>query len=113
MEIVELPSFLREFKHLAKKYQSLHADFAELKLALESYPRGRGEKHWNRLHESESVAIFKTRLICASLRGGNMRIIYAYIKSDTERIELIEIYCKGDKESEDQKRIKDYLARRP
>jgi hypothetical protein len=38
-----------------------------------------------------------------------MRVIYAYFEEEN-RIELIEIYYKGDKENEDKKRIKKYYS---
>ncbi len=108
MKVVESSEFLRDIKHLGKKYPSLPKDFEELKIVLLQYPRGRGEKHWNRIYESDTVAIYKTRLVCASLRSDALRLIYAYSFTE-DRIDFIEIYFKGDKESEDQKRIKDYL----
>lgn len=108
MKVVELSGFLRDIKHLSKKYPSLSRDFEELKIVLLQYPRGRGEKHWNRIYESDIVAIYKTRLVCASLRSDSLRLIYSYLPTE-ERIDFIEIYFKGDKENEDRKRIKDYL----
>ncbi len=108
MEVVELPEFLRDIKRLGKKYHSLLKDFEELKVVLQQYPRGRGEKHWNRMYGSDTIEIYKTRLICASLRSDALRLIYAYIPMEN-RIDFIEIYFKGNRENEDQKRIKDYL----
>ncbi len=57
----------------------------------------------------EEPEIYKVRkFACRALKGkGNqtgIRIIYAYFK-DEDRIEFVEIYFKGDKESEDRKRI--------
>ena len=45
---------------------------------------------------------------CAYLRRDTLRVIYAYLPVQNQ-IEFIEIYFKGDKENENQKRIKDYL----
>jgi len=57
----------------------------------------------------EHAKIFKAKKIaCRSLKGkgvkSGIRVIYAYFESD-DRIELIEIYYKGDKENEDRERI--------
>lgn len=108
MEFIALPSFAREFKRLCRKYQSLELNIEELKRAIAQYPRGRGGKHWNLLHESDTVAIFKTRFVCDSLKGSSLRLVYAYLPTEN-RIDFIEIYFKGDKENEDRERIKGYL----
>lgn len=71
-------------------------------------PEGRGSKHWNVLYRSKDVVILKTRISCASLHRDAVRLVYAYLPAKM-RIDLIEIYFKGDKESEDRERIKEYL----
>lgn len=53
--------------------------------------------------------IFKVKkFACRSLRGrgskSGIRVIYAYDEKE-DRIDLIEIYFKGDKENEDRDRI--------
>jgi hypothetical protein len=53
--------------------------------------------------------IFKARkFACRALRGkgaqSGIRVIYAHFE-ESDRIELIEIYYKGDKENEDRQRI--------
>ena len=112
MKFSLLSACAREMRHFSKKYRSIKQDMDEFKLVLAQYPRGRGEKNWNRLHESDSIAVFKTRLGCTSLKRDSFRIVYAYLPTENH-IEFIEIYFKGDKEAEDQKRIKDYLTRSP
>jgi hypothetical protein len=47
-------------------------------------------------------------LFCRYLKGAALRIVYAYHAAHT-RVDFIEIYFKGDKENEDQERIKNYL----
>jgi len=110
MNFIALSEFARELKRLSKKYPSLERNFAESKLAIAQYPRGRSEKHWNRLYESDVVAIFKTRVACDSLKGDSLRIVYGYRERE-QRIDLIELYFKGDKENENRERIKDYLKK--
>ena len=57
-----------------------------------------------------SPKIYKARkFACKALKGkgaqSGIRVIYAY-HADEDWIEFIEIYYKGDKESEDRERIK-------
>ncbi len=57
----------------------------------------------------ENPKIFKAKkFACRSLKGkgvqSRIRVIYAYFKKQ-DKIELIEIYYKGDKENEDRVRI--------
>jgi len=60
------------------------------------------------------LPIYKARkFACKSLKGrgshSGIRIIYAYFEDD-DRIELVEIYFKGDKENEDRQRILKYYS---
>ena len=57
----------------------------------------------------EKPKIFKTKkFACRSLKGkgvqSGIRVIYGYSEEE-DRIELIEIYYKGDKDNEDRGRI--------
>jgi len=57
----------------------------------------------------EHPKIFKVKkFACRSLKGkgsqSGLRLIYAYYE-EQDKIELIEIYYKGDKETEDRERI--------
>jgi hypothetical protein len=58
----------------------------------------------------DEPAVYKVKkFACRSFKGkgvhSGIRVIYAYYR-ETDRIELIEIYYKGDKENEDRDRIK-------
>ena len=60
----------------------------------------------------ESPKMYKAKkFACRSLKGkgvqSGIRVIYAYFE-DTDKIELVEIYYKGDKENEDRERIIKY-----
>ncbi len=50
-----------------------------------------------------------TKFACKSLKGkgsrSGIRVVYAYFEQ-LDRIELVEIYFKGDKENENRERIK-------
>lgn len=62
--------------------------------------------------EIENPKIYKARkFACRSLKGkgvqSGIRVIYACFEAN-DKIELIEIYYKGDKKSEDRERILKY-----
>jgi mRNA-degrading endonuclease RelE of RelBE toxin-antitoxin system len=62
-----------------------------------------------------SPKIFKAKkFACKALKGkgvqSGIRVIYAYDEEE-DKVEFIEIYCKGDKESEDRERILKYWSR--
>ncbi len=108
MQFAEESKFAREYAKLYKRFLSLDADIEKVKKVIARLPKGPGSKHWNILHRSENVVILKTRVSCASLRRDALRLIYAYLPANGH-VDFIEIYFKGDKESEDKERIKDYL----
>mgnify|MGYP001596103502 CR=1 FL=1 len=103
----ELSEFSKEFRHLAKKYRSLSGDLEEFKRVITVVPLG-NSKHFNVITKNEQCAIVKARLFCRYLKGSSLRVIYAFY-CDSLRIDFIEIYFKGDKENENQERIKEYL----
>jgi mRNA-degrading endonuclease RelE of RelBE toxin-antitoxin system len=62
----------------------------------------------------ESPMIYKAKkFACRSLKGrgvqSGIRVIYTYFE-EQDKIELIEIYHKGDKENEDRERILKHYA---
>ena len=65
-------------------------------------------KHFNIITQTEVVRVVKARLFCKYLKGSSLRIVYSYF-DQKQRIELIELYFKGNKENEDRERIKKYL----
>lgn len=101
------PEFRREFKRLAKKYRSLPQDLEILKRLLMQHPKGFGN-HMPMLRQEDDIFIIKARLACESLRGSSLRVIYAYHAS-LITIFFIELYYKGEKETEDQQRIEEFL----
>ena len=103
----QLPEFKKELKKLSKKYQTLHQDIKTLEKVLDVQPTGIG-KNFTILHHSEEVVLVKTRLACKSLRDRSMRLIYAY-HDYTVTFVYIELYFKGNKETEDSGRIAGYL----
>ncbi len=103
----ELPKFSKEFKRFSKKYRSLPDDLKEFKRVVDAAPLG-NSKHFNVITQNEKCAVVKARLFCRYLKGSSLRIVYAfYCKSC--KVDFIEIYFKGKKETEDRERIKEYL----
>ena len=103
-----IPEFEKELSKLSVKYPSLHEDLKKLEKLILLNPVGVGT-NFITIHDINKVKIVKTRLACRSLRKRSMRVIYAY-HGDTVTFVYMELYFKGDKENEDQNRIKDYLS---
>lgn len=107
---IATPEFLREKKHIIKKYRSFKDEFKTFKNALKvSLPDGLPDTvRISGLGDQISIPIYKVRKIrCKSLsraENSKLRIIYA-CSSCLSRVVLIEIYYKGDKENEDRDRI--------
>lgn len=108
-EFYQLPEFEKELKKLSKKYPSLIHDIEDIKQILLGTPTGIG-KNFTIISTVRDVKIVKVRIRCESLRARTIRMIYAY---HADRIEFmyIELYFKGDKEAEDQVRIRKYLEK--
>jgi len=106
IQILRGEKFQKEFKKLSKKYRSLDSDLGLVEKFIKESPLGDGSAHWNTLMKDQKKVIMKKRMMCRSLRGASFRIIYYY---DGEKIELefIEIYFKGNKGTEDRKRIEE------
>ena len=104
--------FEKDFKKLSKKFKTLDSDLIEFKKILSESPLGIG-KHFNVLTKTDFIYIVKARFFCRSLKKKDLRIIYAYIEKhqiiEMIGIEFIEMYFKGNRASEDRKRIKNYL----
>ena len=112
-EIVRLPEFERDLKKLRKRFRSLEDDLkvfveVELKLFHKLGVDNGGVVEIAGLGIG-NPRVFKARkFACRSLRGrgaqSGIRVTYAYF-GESDSIELIEIYFKGDKENEDRQRI--------
>jgi len=118
-ELTRIPAFDKDIKKLAKKYPTLEGDLEtfidkELKLFHKLKIDNKGVFQIPGLG-FESPKVYKgKKFACRSMKGkgsqSGIRVIYAYIESE-DRIELIEIYYKGDKENEDRGRILESLPR--
>lgn len=111
--ISALPEFSKDIKKLRKRFRTIKGDLLNfIKTQLRSYHKlntdNKGVFPIPGL-EIETPEIYKAKkFTCRSLKGmgaySGIRVIYAYFE-DEDRIELIEIYYKGDKENEDTNRI--------
>jgi hypothetical protein len=115
-EIRRLPEFDKDMKKLLKKFRSLEEDLdVFIKTELMLYHKLKKDNKGVFLIPGlgiENPKIYKAKkFACRSLKGrgvqSGIRVIYGYFEKD-DRIELIEIYFKGDKENEDDDRIMRY-----
>jgi mRNA-degrading endonuclease RelE of RelBE toxin-antitoxin system len=112
-ELIRLPAFERDIRKLAKKFRTIEGDldvfigtglylFHKLNMDNKGIFRIMGLPF-------DNPAVYKAKkFACRSLKGkgvhSGIRVIYAYY-CEKDRIELVEIYYKGDKEKEDRGRI--------
>lgn len=110
-----LPCFEKDFKKLLKKFRTLEEDLETfIRYQLKPFHLldrdNQGIKQISNLGIAEPK-IYKARKFASkSLKGkgvqSGIRVIYAYFE-DKNKIELIEIYYKSDKELENRNRIKE------
>jgi hypothetical protein len=112
--VVRHPEFEKDLRRLKKKFKSLEADLhvfvkAELNLYHKIGIDNGGIFPIQGLKIGETKVFKARKFACRSLKGtgvrSGIRVIYAYFEEE-DRIELIEIYYKGDKKTEDRERIK-------
>jgi mRNA-degrading endonuclease RelE of RelBE toxin-antitoxin system len=117
-EVRRLPEFDKDFKKLAKRFETLNDDIEtfinkQLKLTHKLGVDNKGVVIISDLG-IEIPKVYKAKkFACKALKGrggmSGIRIIYAYYESE-DVIEFIEIYFKGDKANEDKKRIIKYYS---
>ena len=95
-KIEATPNFVKEFKHLAKKYPSLNIEIQLLESLLEQQPF---------TGTSLGKGCYKIRLAVSSKKSGKSggtRVI-TYMVAENETVYLISIYDKSEKENIDVK----------
>ncbi len=107
MNFKAINKFDKDFKKLGKKYKSLDDDLHTFQQNI-YFVDIDANKNFAVLYKNDQLLIIKARFFCRYLKGSTLRLIYAFHVS-SELIEYIEIYFKGDKETEDKDRIKEYL----
>ena len=115
-KISHVPEFEKDLKRLMKRFSSLEDDLGMfIKVAMNAFHKLKIDSNAI-FHISDlgikSAKIFKAKkFACRSLKGkgaqSGIRVIYAYHEEE-DWIEFVEIYYKGDKESEDRERIKSH-----
>jgi hypothetical protein len=116
--VTRIPAFDRDIKKLTKRFPTLEDDLEtfidkELRLFHKLNIDNKGVFQIPGLG-FENPKVYKgKKFACRSLKGkgvqSGIRVIYAHFESE-DRIELIEIYYKGDKENEDRGRIQERYA---
>lgn len=118
-KISRLPEFEKDIKKLLKRFNTLERDLdifirTQLNLYHKQEIDNKGIFQICGLR-IENPKVYKAKkFACRSLKGkgvqSGIRVIYAYFEEE-DRIELIEIYYKGDKENESQERIIKYYKK--
>jgi len=115
-KITHVPEFERDLKKLSKRFSSLEEDLQTfIKVAMNLFHKQKIDSNAI-FHISDlgikSPKVYKAKkFACRALKGkgaqSGMRVIYAY-REEEDWVEFIEIYYKGDKQSEDRERIAKY-----
>ena len=112
-EIAHLPEFERDLKGLIKRFRTLEEDLATLlKIQLVLFHKlgvdNKGVFEIPGMPFDEPKMYKVKKFACRALKGrganSGLRLIYAHFEA-MDKIELVEIYFKGDKENEDRGRI--------
>lgn len=114
-----LSEFTKDIKRLSKKFNTIDSDLdVFIKKQLNLYHKlnidNKGVVQIPGL-KIDYPKIYKGRkFACRSLRGkgsqSGIRVIYAYFEKE-DKVELIEIYYKGNKENENRERIMKYYGK--
>jgi len=117
-KISHVPEFEKDLKKLVKRFSSLDDDLRMfVKVAMNAFHKQKIDSNAI-FHITDlgirSPKIYKgKKFACKALKGkgaqSGIRLIYAYHEEE-DWIEFIEIYYKGDKESEDRERIKSHYS---
>ena len=117
-KIIRRPEFEKDFKKLRKRFKTLEEDLnIFINTQLQLYHKLKKDNQGMVPLSNIGIAspeIYKARkFACRALKGrgagSGIRVIYSYLE-DEDRIEMIEMYFKGDKENEDRERIRRYYG---
>lgn len=109
MTFEELAEFKKDLKILLKKYRTLPDDLDVVKKVLEVTPEEKPPFSFRIDNLGLVTCIIKVkRIACKALKGRGVNsgliLIYAHFEGE-QKIILIELYHKNDKENEDKQRI--------
>jgi hypothetical protein len=113
MNFEELEEYGKDLKKLLKKYRTLEDDIAIVKKVLAVEPNERPPFSFRIDGLGIKTCLIKVKKIaCRVMKGKGVntgfRLIYAHFEEEN-RIILVELYYKGDKENEDKERIMKYF----
>lgn len=113
MNFEELEEYAKDLKKLQKKYRTLEEDITIVKKVLTVEPNERPPFSFRIDGLGISTCVIKIKKIaCRALKGkgvnSGFRLIYAHYEEE-QKIVLVELYYKGDKEKEDKARIMKYF----
>ena len=105
--ITVTPDFLRELKHLAKKYKSIKTDYAQLLIDLRANPF-LGVELGRHLRKVRMSITSKGK----GKSGGARVITYTIILAETDtQIKLLTIYDKSERENLTDKELLDLMIK--
>ena len=113
MTFEELEEFKKDLKQLLKKYRTLNDDLETVKRVLNVEPNERPPFSFRINDLGITTCVIKVKKIaCRTLKGrgvnSGLRLIYAHFEEE-QRIVMVELYHKNDKEIEDKQRIKNHF----
>ncbi len=113
MTFDELEEYAKDLKKLLKKYRTLEDDITIVKQVLTAEPKERPPFSFRIDGLGLKTCVIKVKKIaCKAMKGKGVntgfRLIYAHFEEEN-RIVLVELYYKGDKENEDKQRIMKYF----
>lgn len=117
-DVVRLAEFDRDIRKLKRRYRTLEDDLVTLvDTALFAFHKISQDYPWIvKLDDLGKVRlpVYKVkRFACRSIKGAGsrtgLRLIYAY-DAAKDRVVLIEIYMKSDKEVEDRERVRQHMG---
>lgn len=113
MTFEELEEFKKDLKQLLKKYRTLNDDLETVKRVLNVEPNERPPFSFRINDLGITTCVIKVKKIaCRALKGrgvnSGLRLIYAHFEEE-QRIVMVELYHKNDKEIKDKQRIKKHF----
>ena len=114
MKIEWLVEYEKDLKHYRKKFQTIDEDLADVQIILKKKPDQRPPFSYRIEGLGIETCVIKVKKIaCRSLKGrgvnSGFRLVYAHYENE-DRIVLVELYHKTDKEMEDRERIFKYFT---
>jgi hypothetical protein len=119
-QIIRLSEFENDLKKLIKRFRTLEDDLDSfIKSELNLYHKlgidNKGIFPISGLRLAAPKVFKAKKFACRALKGrgsqSGIRVIYSHFEQE-DRIELIEIYFKGDKANEDRERILRHYGKR-